>query len=210
MDTGECVVLIDPYLSDSVPGKRFMPVPAEVFEIKPDVIICTHNHGDHLDFETLKRFLNTDKRIDILCPENAYNDVLKYGFKQHNYVLFNRHTEYSVKNAVFKAVKAEHSDGTAIGVIVEADRKSIYITGDTLFNSEIFNDIEIKPDILFVCINGEGNNMNMADAARFSKRIRAKKVMPVHWGMFDNLDPGKFVKIYGNAEIPEFCERIYL
>lgn len=47
-----------------------------------------------------------------------------------------------------------------------------------------------------------GKNMNMADAARFAKRINAQKTVPIHIGMFDELTADEFIcenKV--NAEI---------
>ena len=54
--------MIDPYLSDSVKkvnskNYRRVPVKESIFEIKPDVMIFTHNHLDHYDPETVKHFL---------------------------------------------------------------------------------------------------------------------------------------------------------
>jgi len=51
-------VMIDPYLSDSVAkvnplNKRRVPVDERVFDIRPDVLILTHDHLDHTDPETL-------------------------------------------------------------------------------------------------------------------------------------------------------------
>ena len=37
--------------------------------------------------------------------------------------------------------------------------------------------------------------MNMADAARFAKRTGAQKVIPLHWGLFDSIDPKEFENI---------------
>ena len=59
METGGKIVLIDPYLSNSVAkvnplNDRRVPVEEQFLHIKPDVIICTHNHLDHVDPETLK------------------------------------------------------------------------------------------------------------------------------------------------------------
>ena len=61
-----------------------------------------------------------------------------------------------------------------------------------LYNEEIFEDIPNNIYALFLPINGVGNNMNMADAARFARRINAKKVVPVHIGMFDEITADKF------------------
>jgi len=61
---------------------------------------------------------------------------------------------------------------------------------------------------LFLPVNGVGNNMNMADAARFAERIQAKKVFPIHIGMFDSLTAEMFVcknkaelKLYKEMEL---------
>ena len=48
-------IMIDPYLSDSVKkinpaNYRRKPVNEELFTIKPDVMIFTHNHLDHYGF----------------------------------------------------------------------------------------------------------------------------------------------------------------
>ena len=70
--------------------------------------------------------------------------------------------------------------------------KKYYITGDTLYNEEIFEDIPDDIYALFLPVNGVGNNMNMTDAARFAKRVNAKKTVPLHIGLFDNLNPDDF------------------
>ena len=81
-ETGKIKILVDPYLSDSVgeidPKKaRRIPVKEELFDVSPDVIIITHDHLDHLDPETLSRFLSReDKEILVIASENAYNKLL--------------------------------------------------------------------------------------------------------------------------------------
>ena len=50
--------------------------------------------------------------------------------------------------------------------------------------------------------------MNAADAARFAKAIGAKKAVPIHFGMFDELDPRTFV--CKGRVIPEIYKEIEL
>lgn len=200
-------IIIDPYLSDSVAkinprNKRRMPVNEEIFKIKPDVILCTHNHMDHMDMETLTHFLATEDTIHVLCPHAAWQEVRQFG-KNHNYILFNRHTELTLHGVHFKAVKAEHSDLTAIGVIID---HKYYVTGDTLYNTEIFEDVPDGLEVIFLPVNGVGNNMNMVDARRFAEKVKAEKVVPVHWGLFDDLNPGSFE--CENKVIPKIYEVI--
>lgn len=189
-------IMIDPYLSDSVErinpkNYRRVAVDESVFEIKPDVMIFTHNHLDHYDPETVTHFINKESNILVLAPKSVWDEVRKIG-GNNNYVLFNRHTSWTENGIKFTAVKAEHSDITPIGVIIDDGEKKYYITGDTLYNEEIFDDIPEDIYALFLPVNGVGNNMNMTDASRFAKRVNAKKTVPIHIGMFDELSSDDF------------------
>ncbi len=189
-------ILVDPYLSDSCSkvnplSHRRMPIDEAIFDCKPDVMIFTHKHLDHYDPETVERFIHSDKKMVILAPESVWPEVRKYG-EGHNYVRFNRYTEWTEKSVRFTAVKAEHSDPHPIGVIIDDGDKKVYITGDTLYNSDIFFDI--PDDIYALClpVNGKGNNMNMVDAARFAEAIDAEYTVPLHIGLFDDLSADDF------------------
>ena len=189
-------IMVDPYLSNSVEkinpkNYRRVAVDNSFFSVKPDVMIFTHNHLDHFDPETAKKFITQNNNTLVLAPKSVWDEVRKIG-GNNNYVLFNRHTTWTEKGIKFTAVKAVHSDTTPIGVIIDDGDKKYYITGDTLYNEEIFEDIPNNIYALFLPINGVGNNMNMADAARFARRINAKKVVPIHIGMFDELSSDNF------------------
>lgn len=201
-------VMVDPYLSNSVEkvnpaNYRRAPVNESYFGITPEVMIFTHDHLDHYDPETAPRFLEkTDKRMTVLSPTSVWQKARALG-GPHNYVEFNRLTEWTEYGFRFKAVRAVHSDPCAIGVIIEDldTERVIYITGDTLYNYEIFADVSENVDVLFLPINGVGNNMNMTDAARFASFVGAAKVIPYHFGMFDSVDPTGFD--CGGAVVPE-------
>ncbi len=192
-------IMIDPYLSDSVAkvnpmNTRRVPVDEAWFGISPDIMIFTHDHIDHYDPETAPRFLHRqEKSMTVLCPSSVWKKARQEG-GGHNYVQFNRHTQWTEKALRFTAVKAEHSDDYAIGVVIEdlSAQKTYYITGDTLYNAQIFADLPAQPDVIFLPVNGVGNNMNMEDAARFAKACGAKKIVPLHFGLFDSLDPSLF------------------
>ncbi len=189
-------IMIDPYLSDSVEkvnpkNYRRVAVDVSFLSIIPDVMIFTHNHLDHYDPETVKHFIAEDSNITVLAPKSVWDEVRKLG-GNNNYVLFNRHTTWTEKGIKFTAVKAEHSDPAPIGVIIEDGNKKYYITGDTLCNEEIFEDIPKDIYAVFLPVNGVGNNMNMADASRFAKRINAQKTIPIHIGMFDDISADEF------------------
>ncbi len=195
-------VMVDPYLSNSVaqtldPSKeRRIPVDESVFDVRPDVIIITHEHLDHLDPDTLKRFLCREgKPITVLAPYNAYMKVREFG-GPHNYVLLNPHSVWSEGGVTFYAVSAEHSDRCAAGYIIDDGKRTYYVSGDTLYNYDVIDDVielcEDGVDYAFLPINGVGNNMNIRDAADFACEIGAKCAVPIHYGLFDNIDPRDF------------------
>ena len=205
-------IIVDPYLSDSVEkiqpkNKRRVPVDGGFLKIKPDVLVLTHNHLDHTDPETLPHYLSCGGSCLVLASKNAWDEVRKFG-GDHNYVMFNRRTLFSYGDITFYSVRAQHSDLEAVGVIIRAEGKNYYITGDTLYNDEIFADLNRDIDVIFVPINGVGNNMNIKDAALFAKKAGAKTAVPVHWGLFDSIDPNGFD--FENTVIPEIYKEIVL
>ncbi len=214
-DNGKIKIMIDPYLSDSVEkvepkNFRRVPIKKALFDIEPDIMIFTHDHLDHYDPETASRFLKKqDKQMTVLSPTSVWQKARVHG-GAHNYVEFNRHTEWTEYGVRFRAVKAVHSDPFAIGVIIEdlTEKKTYYVTGDTLYNSEIFNDLPKNIDLVFLPINGVGNNMNETDAVRFFHACGAKRAVPYHIGMFDSKTPDIFddkdkiiLEVYKESEL---------
>ena len=201
-ENGNITVMVDPYFSNSVgeqidPEKnRRIPADESFLDKAPDVVLITHDHLDHLDPETIEALLARSKKpITFLAPENAYNKLKKYG-GCHNYVMLNAHSVWSERGITFYAVHAEHSDRTAVGFILNDGERTFYVSGDTLYNFDVIDEVlelvEDGVDFAFVPINGKGNNMNAKDAADFVYEIDAKRAVPLHYGLFDNIDPETF------------------
>lgn len=194
-------ILVDPYLTDcmgEVNEKKSRRIPADesFFNTKPDLILITHDHIDHCNEKTLKRFLESaEKEITILASASAYNNILPMA-ENHNLVLLAPHTVWSEGGVTFYAVHAEHSDRSAIGFIIDDGKKTYYVSGDTLYNYDVIDDVldlvEDGVDYAFLPINGRGNNMNAKDAADFAYEIDAKCAIPIHWGLVDDVDPTAF------------------
>lgn len=204
-------ILIDPYLSDSChkvnPASfRRTPLDESYLSIKPDAILLTHDHIDHTDNETLEHYLPGEGGILVLAGANAWDKVRTFG-GANNYVRFRPGTRWSWEGLVFYAVPAEHSDPESIGIIVEDDGKKYYFTGDTLYNENIFTWLPKDLYAVFLPINGKGNNMNTTEAAAFAARTGAAYSVPVHFGMFDELDPHVFQA--ENAVIPTVYQSVF-
>lgn len=206
-------IVIDPYLSDSVAkvnpkNYRRFPVDEHYLNIKPDIIICTHNHLDHLDKETLDHYFTDDRSMMVFAPNGGWQELRTYG-GNHNYILFNAGTEWNEGSIRFRAVAAEHSDPGAIGVLLTAEEKTYFITGDTLYSERVFASFpDEEIEAVFLPINGVGNNMNAADASRFAARVGAKYAVPVHFGLFDELTADEFA--HPGKVVPKAFEEIVL
>lgn len=194
LESGKTKIMIDPYLSDCVErvepkNFRRVPIKNEIFDVEPDVMIFTHDHLDHFDPETAAVFLkNGRKPMTVLSPFSVWQKARAHG-KCHNYVLFNKGTEWTEGELRFRAVGAAHSDVYAIGVIIQElqSGKTYYVTGDTLYDAGIFAELPKSIDLVFLPVNGVGNNMNAADALRFFENCGAKRAVAYHVGMFDSL-----------------------
>lgn len=210
------VILIDPYMSDSLHESRgesyvrTVPINSGILHAPADVLILTHGHADHKDFGTLDVLL-AGKPVNILTPLNTFLDVRSRYGGDHNYVMFDHGIEVTIHGIRFSSVYAAHSDERAIGVDIYADGKIISHAGDSMYHRCLKNEHPQGADALLLPINGWGCNMNAADAARLTRELRPKRVFPMHWDMFTayGSDVNEFTKLFGedsgiSIEIPEY------
>lgn len=204
-------IIVDPYLSDNV--KNFEPqnfrrqrIDERFLKIVPNVIVITHNHLDHFDKETLKYYLSDNSDIKILCPTSVWQ-TLNSTCGNNQCLLFDVGQKLNVFGIQFTAVKAKHSDSLAIGVLIDIDGRSYYVTGDTLLDTDVIESLpKIIFEAVFLPINGKGNNMSAEEASIFLNNIKYKYCVPVHFGMFDTMT-GHELKAK-NSIIPEIYKEL--
>ncbi len=195
-------IIIDPYLSDVVNKvshyKRMVEAPINPAEIKADAVVCTHDHMDHLDPEAV---VEMPKGTHFITTNGGKKHLAELGIQTAEALNLGEST--AVGSIKLTAVFAQHSC-EAFGLIVEAEGKKLYFSGDTLYNEELFKIAEYKPDYTFICINGKLGNMNVEEALVTAEKIGAKVNVPTHYGMFEanTEDPNKFTaRISGGLEL---------
>lgn len=202
-------IMIDPYLSNrletlrGIEMRRKTPIDNRFLEQEIDVLVLSHEHGDHTDPDTLKRLFSQKKEIDVLASYSAWKAVRDYS-GCHNMVMFNAGTEWSYKDVTFRAIPAVHNDFYAVGVQFVADGVSVYVTGDTLYTQELVEAVQkCKIDCIFPVINGKGNNMNAFDAARMTRQMNPKYAFPLHWDTFEKFmaDPDEFLQCLTDSDV---------
>ncbi len=210
LDCGGAKLLVDPYFSDSaaeIACPRKMPVDPMVWDIKPDLLLITHEHIDHYDPETVPHFVNENTSMTVLSPFSVRSKLLSYPGK-HNLVQVVPGVVWTHGDVTITTVGAVHSDPYAVGFIVEYEGESVYLTGDTLFCPPLLDEISVDVDYVVLPVNGKGNNMNADDAAKFADYLDAKCAIPVHFGMLDDLNPEIFQ--WDEVIIPEIYKEIEL
>lgn len=190
LESGGQMLMVDPYLLDTMSqtvGEEFgrrVPVNEDWTRVHPDMVLLTHDHIDHVDMPSLKAVITEKKDIEILCGVNAWQKVRGQLPGDHNYIMMKPGNVWTSEVFRVRAISARHSDETGVGFVVEAEGLTVVISGDTLYFTDVAKEVGVRPDIAAVVMNGKGNNMNCADAARYCADIHARVAIPTHWGLF--------------------------
>ncbi len=182
IETSTTKVVLDPYLSDivnKVAGRpRLVAAPIEPENLQTDAVVCTHNHLDHLDTEALAQMPR-----DTLFITTSEGKASLAECGQTNVCVLQVGDSVTVGDICITAVYAKHTV-EAFGLLVKAGKKTLYFSGDTLFDERLFTIAEFQPDYVFLCINGRLGNMNVQEALTVANVIGAPVSIPNHYGMF--------------------------
>ena len=171
-------------------GKRFDGFP------KPDLILVTDIHGDHLSPETLEAV--ADAKTTVVAP-SAVAEKLSEKLRKQTTVLPNGETK-SVAGISIEAVPMYnltadrlkyHNKGRGNGYVVNLGGKRVYISGDTEDIPEMRALKNI--DVAFVCMNLP-YTMTVDQAASAVREFKPKIVYPYH---YRGSDVEKFKKLVG-------------
>ncbi len=165
----------------------------EIFDkySKPDIILITHTHGDHLSIEVVDAVKQPDTLI--VCTKDVHTQ-LKQG-KILNNGESTAHMGINIKAIPAYNVTPErlkyHPKGRDNGYIVSMSDKRIYISGDTEDIPEMRSLEDI--DYAFVCMNLP-YTMTETQAVSAVLTFKPKVVFPYHYrgkGGFSDIDKFK-------------------
>ena len=189
-------VLTDPIYSRRILLLRRLVEPGIPFDHLPklDVVLVSHAHMDHCDIPTLRRL---PKHTPVICPRDVgdlprkagLKEVIELGHHEHVNIGGLRVTSLPVRHFGHRYFTDTFRGYTAF--LIEGGSKSVFFGGDTAYDPR-FKDIgrHHKIDVAVLPIGAykpdtfRAVHCNPQDAVKVFHDLKAKWLVPIHWGTF--------------------------
>jgi L-ascorbate 6-phosphate lactonase len=192
-------VIIDPYLSDSVRGifgqGRAFPPPIDPAQLRPELVIATHWHEDHLDPGTIPIIARHSPATQFVMPPSAMSRALGWGAPRERVSALSADQTIDCSGVSMSHVPARHESTVkgwetpdAMGVVIAHGGLRVYHTGDTEYDARLLHPDRRQVNALFVCINGSGGNMNPHEAALLAWQLEPSAVILMHHHLWAGSD----------------------
>jgi L-ascorbate metabolism protein UlaG (beta-lactamase superfamily) len=210
LSDGEYTVVIDPFVT----GNPNAPVAMD--SLKPDFIVLTHAHGDHLG-DAIQ--LAKDNDSMIIAVNELANYVASHGVKAHNMHIGGG---WNFPFGRLKFTIAHHGSSTPdgmymgepAGVVITIGGKTVYHAGDT----GIFLDMKLIGELnaidVYMAPIGDNFTMGIDDAVKSVEFVNPKLAIPMHYNTFPVIaaDPNTFKNKVENlgkeARVLDFGESV--
>jgi L-ascorbate metabolism protein UlaG (beta-lactamase superfamily) len=216
-------LLIDPYLSDSLThkyagtDKPHARMTARVVAPEQlnfvDVLTSSHNHTDHLDGETIIPLMQVNPKLTVIVPLANLDFAAKRlqvhpsrltAIRTDTYPLsLGPFTFHAIPSAHERLEQDENGDHKFVGYVIEVGGRVIYHSGDACLYDGLLERLKRwKIDLAILPINGRDlarrvpGNFTAEEAAQLGRAIRAGKVIPCHYDMFEfnTVSPDEFTQ----------------
>jgi L-ascorbate metabolism protein UlaG (beta-lactamase superfamily) len=190
---GSKTVLVDPFIT----GNPKSPLKGVEDIEKADVVIVTHDHGDH-GFEDAVKICKRTGAYFV----SQYELVVKSNLEKVEPMNIGGFVNVGGMGVEVAFTPAWHTAnvGDPTGVIIRMDGKTIYHAGDTglFYDMKLIGEL-YKPDLAILPIGGRFT-MDIYQAAKAVEFISPKFVIPMHYNTFDLIkaDPKEFERLVGD------------
>ena len=207
LKTGGKTLLIDPVFSDHASpfpfmGPRSFPYSQEyAIEDLPDIdaVLISHDHYDHLDYETIRKL--NEKVSKFFVPLGLAAHLMRWNVPEANIYEMDWWDEVTFDNLLFACVPMRHFSGRAItdrnstlwaGWVIQSENRTVIHTGDSGYGPH-FKKIGEKygPFDLTMVECGQYNeswkliHMMPEETVQAHLDMQGKFLIPIHWGRFN-------------------------
>ena len=212
------IFYIDPYLSETGSDRshvRMTEAPFRGREVThADLILCTHQHSDHLDPGTAPQMLEASRRAKLVIPKGVaeHAHALGIGYDRMTTTDSDLRVEY-FKDGIYARIYAvpsahEQLDWTplggypCLGYLVRFGEYTIYHSGDSVPYEGLVDRLRLfNVTVALLPINGRdpkrgvAGNFEIAEAAQLAEDIGARWLVPMHYDMFafNTADVDRFI-----------------
>lgn len=206
MQINDKTILLDPMFGE-VPAphpllgsKRFSKeLPIEIEKLpKIDAVIISHDHYDHLDYESIKKL--KDKVGKFFVPLGLGQHLQEWDIAKEKIVELDWWQETKFEDLTFISTPSQHFSGRGLfdrdktlwcSWVIKSSTETIYFSGDSGYAPH-FKEIGKKygPFDFAMLECGQYNklwsevHMFPEETAQAGVDLKAKKIMPIHWGAF--------------------------
>lgn len=239
IDTGRHRVLIDPYLSDSLarkhagrkhPHLRMMPPPVTPEDLpRPDLVLVTHAHTDHMDPETVGPLAARFADLPFVVPAAEMDKArARIGGQARLVPAEASQILRPVKDIEILVTPAAHENRQRdahgrdhfLGYAIASGGLRIAHPGDTVPFADLARTLTgFRPQIALFPVNGRDaarladgvpGNMTLTEAVALGQQIGAEALVPHHWGMFDfnTIDPAEIDRAAATSARPRIIRPV--
>jgi len=197
-------ILVDPVFSGHASPVRFTTKSfpgANIYEVSDlpsiDILFITHDHWDHLDYETVVKLHSKVNMVITSLGVGAHLE--RWGYEKEKIVELDWYERYTNEQLNVIAMPARHFSGRGFkrngtlwsSFVCTTATQNIFIGGDSGYD-EHFKKIgsDYGPFDLAILEDGQYDknwkyiHMMPEEAVQAAEDLKAKAMMPVHWGKF--------------------------
>lgn len=189
------VTLIDPYFPHDRPEEKFIHrlPPVDETKLKADVIVLTHDHGDHTCIESIARLLTANPDMEIIGPPESIERIETEGLDAQLVPVVageSRPAASMTVHAVFSKLPHPSVNCMHLGYVIDTGGNRVYVSGDPQNDfAEVASLVDsvrdLKPEIgLLTTHPTEGEFPFFDGSSKIAGRIGLEVAVPSHYGCF--------------------------
>jgi N-acyl-phosphatidylethanolamine-hydrolysing phospholipase D len=181
--------------------KRYMSPALDLAKLDVDVVLLSHSHYDHLDYDTAKQIGNKSTWIaplgvaKILNSMGITNVIELDWWRSHNFVRPQGNLDITLTPTKHWTSRNPFDRNKSLwgSFVVKSADKSFFFGGDSAYH-EVFKLIGEKYgpfDFSALPVGAykprwflKDNHVNPAEAVQIHKDIKSKQTVAIHWGTF--------------------------